>query len=280
MSLNETNAWKMFGGWQRVYTHNSAATGTEMAFSLFLPPQAEQGPVPLVTYLSGLTCTWENVTTKGGFQGKAAELGLAILCPDTSPRGLDLPGEHESYDFGSGAGFYLNATQDPWAKHYRMEEYVTGELRSLASKYFPLDLNRHGIFGHSMGGHGALTLALKNPDLYRSVSAISPICAPMQCPWGERALTGYLGHDRDLWRNYDSCALIEDGKRVKEILVDQGLADQFLGGELKPELLEKASAGAGIQLNLRRHADYDHSYYFIASFMADHLNWHHERLRA
>jgi S-formylglutathione hydrolase len=251
-----------------------------MTFSVYVPPQAVDGPVPVLWWLSGLTCTWENATTKAGFQGAAAEHGVIVVCPDTSPRGLELPREHESYDFGSGAGFYLDATVEPWAAHYRMESYVTQELPALVAEHFPADMARQGVFGHSMGGHGALTLALRHPDLYRSVSAFAPICSPMRCPWGEKALTGYLGEDRAGWRWHDACALIEDGRRVPEILVDEGLADSFLERELKPELLEQACQAAGIPLTLRRQEGYDHSYYFVASFMALHVAWHAQRLDA
>jgi S-formylglutathione hydrolase len=266
-------------GVQAVYRHQSTATGTAMEFSIYLPPAAETGQrCPVLWWLSGLTCTWENATTKAGFQGPAAAAGMIVVCPDTSPRGLDLPGEHDAYDFGSGAGFYVDATALPWAKHYRMATYVTQELQALVAANFPIDTARQGISGHSMGGHGALTLALKHPELYRSVSAFAPITAPMRCPWGEKALGGYLGPDREAWRAYDATVLIEDGKRVSDILVDQGTGDNFLESQLKPELLEQACAAAGIPLELRRQPDYDHSYYFMASFMADHIAWHAERL--
>jgi S-formylglutathione hydrolase len=277
MAIETVSTWRSFGGTQGVYRHDSTATATPMTFSVFVPPLAAGGPVPVLWWLSGLTCTWENATTKAGFQGPAAEHGLIVVCPDTSPRGLDLPGEHDAYDFGSGAGFYLDAVVEPWAAHYRMERYVTQELPALIAEHFPADMSRQGVFGHSMGGHGALTLALRHPELYRSVSAFSPICSPMRCPWGEKALAGYLGDDRDAWRGHDACALIEDGRRVAEILVDQGLADSFLERELKPELLERACDEAGIPLTLRRQEGYDHSYYFIASFMAEHVGWHAQR---
>jgi S-formylglutathione hydrolase len=267
------------GGVQAVYRHASRATGTSMAFSIYLPPAAETGRrCPVLWWLSGLTCTWENATTKAGFQGPAAAAGMIVVCPDTSPRGLDLPDEHAAYDFGSGAGFYLDATVEPWSGHYRMATYVTRELQDLVAASFPIDTGRQGIAGHSMGGHGALTLALKHPGLYRSVSAFAPICSPMRCPWGERALSGYLGSESDAWRAHDATALIEDGHRVPEILVDQGLGDTFLADQLKPELLEAACSEAGIPLELRRQPDYDHSYYFMQSFMADHVAWHADRL--
>ncbi|MCB1970620.1 MAG: S-formylglutathione hydrolase [Geminicoccaceae bacterium] len=278
MSLEQISAWKSFGGWQKVFRHASTETGTDMAFSIFLPRSAERGDCPVLWYLSGLTCTWENVTTKGFFQQAADRHGIIVVCPDTSPRGLDLPGEHDAYDFGSGAGFYVDATCEPWSIHYRMYSYVTGELQQLVTTNFSVDSGRQGILGHSMGGHGALTIALKNPQTYRSVSAFAPICSPMRCPWGEKALSGYLGDDRAAWRNYDTTALIEDGASMPAILVDQGLADSFLVEQLKPELLEAAAGDAGIALKLRRHEGYDHSYYFISSFMTDHVDWHAARL--
>ena len=265
---------KCFGGRQLVYAHQSAETATPMEFSLYLPPAAETGPVPLVTYLSGLTCTWANVTEKGGVQRICAELGLALLCPDTSPRGLDLPGEHDTYDFGAGAGFYLDATAEPWSANYRMYSYVTKELYDLARAEFPVRDGPQGIFGHSMGGHGALTIALKNPDKYASVSAFAPIVAPTTAPWGEKAFSGYLGADRETWKEYDACELIAAGKRAEKILVDQGGADEFLEEQLQPQKLVATCKAADIPLTYREHAGYDHSYYFIASFMEDHLRWH------
>lgn len=267
------------GGVQAVYRHPSKSTGTDMEFSIFLPASAEKGQrCPVLWWLSGLTCTWENATTKAAYQGAAAAAGMIVVCPDTSPRGLDLPGEHDAYDFGSGAGFYLDALVEPWSQHYRMESYITDELQSLVAEHFPIDRARQGVAGHSMGGHGALTLALKHKELYRSVSAFAPIASAMRCPWGEKALAGYLGKDQKTWRAHDATALIEDGHRVKDILVDQGLGDNFLEEQLKPELLEKACADAGIPLELRRQPDYDHSYYFMQSFMADHIAWHAARL--
>ena len=270
---------RCFGGRQQVWTHASKETGTDMTFGLYLPPSAEDGPVPVVLYLSGLTCTHANVMEKAGAQRVCAELGLALLAPDTSPRGTDLPGEHDSYDFGSGAGFYVDATQAPWDKHYRMESYVTGELLQVAAQAAPLDLDSIAITGHSMGGHGALTLGLTRPDLFKAISAFAPIASPMNCPWGEKALSAYIGEDRDAWRAYDACALIEDGKRAGTgLLVDQGLADGFLEEQLKPELLEAACKAAGQPLTLHRQPGYDHSYFFIASFIEDHLRWLSDRL--
>ncbi|WP_299323157.1 S-formylglutathione hydrolase [Parasphingopyxis sp.] len=269
---------RAFGGTQGVYTHASAETGTEMQFSLFMPDHEPGATLPVLWYLSGLTCTHANVTEKGEFRSACAEHGIAFVAPDTSPRGDDVP-DDEGYDFGQGAGFYVDATEKPWAKHFRMRSYIEEELPALITAKFPmLDMARQSITGHSMGGHGALTIALRNPGRFRSVSAFAPIVSPLNCPWGEKALAGYLGPDRAAWRPYDACALIEDGARVPEILVDQGEADQFLEEQLKPELLEQACAGGGIALTLNRQPGYDHSYYFISTFMADHIGWHAKRL--
>jgi S-formylglutathione hydrolase len=245
-----------------------------MVFSAYLPPQAEQGPRPVVWYLSGLTCTHANVTEKGQFQRVCAELGLVFVTPDTSPRGPGVPDDPEgAWDFGLGAGFYVDATEPPWAANYQMESYVADELPALVAAELPVDMGRQSIMGHSMGGHGAITLALKNPGRWRSVSACAPISSPMRCGWGEKALSGYLGPDRTAWRRYDATALLEDGARLDELLVDQGEADPFLD-QLRPDLLEAACAAAGVPLTLRRQPGYDHSYYFIATFMEDHLRWH------
>jgi S-formylglutathione hydrolase len=268
-----------FGGRQGFYRHASASTGTSMRFAVFTPPQAERGRVPVLWFLSGLTCTEENFTTKAGAQRIAAELGLMLVAPDTSPRGPDVPTDpNNSYDFGLGAGFYVDATQAPWNRHYRMYSYIAEELPQFLASRFRADMARQSIMGHSMGGHGALTIALKHADRFRSVSAFAPIVAPMQVPWGEKALAGYLGPDRATWQQYDSCALINNGKRVAEILIDQGEADQFLAKQLRPELLAAACREAGIALEVRMHPGYDHSYYFIATFIEDHLRWHHQRL--
>ena len=280
MTIETVSEVKSHGGVQGVYRHQSRETGTEMTFALFLPPQAERRPVPLLTYLSGLTCTHANVVEKGEFRAACAKAGIAFLAPDTSPRGDDVPGDPDGgWDFGLGAGFYVDATEEPWAANYRMWSYVTEELPALVAERFPLDMERHGITGHSMGGHGALTVALSNPGRYRSVSAFAPIVAPGQVPWGEKALSRYLGADRSAWRAHDAVALIEDGARVPALLVDIGTADPFLEKELRPELLETACADAGIALTLNRRAGYDHSYYFISTFMADHVAWHAERLK-
>jgi S-formylglutathione hydrolase len=269
---------KSQGGRQLVVRHASAATSTDMTFSIFLPPQAEEGgKLPVVWYLSGLTCTHANVTDKGEYRAACAEHGLIFVAPDTSPRGEEVP-DAEGYDFGQGAGFYVDATEEPWRTNYRMWSYVTEELPALVGAEFPIDMDRQGITGHSMGGHGALTIALRNPERFSSVSAFAPIVAPSQVPWGQKALTGYLGEDRSAWRKHDAVLLIENGARVPELLVDVGDADPFIEKELRPELLERACAGAGIALTLRRQPGYDHSYYFISTFMTDHLHWHAERL--
>jgi S-formylglutathione hydrolase len=270
---------KSHGGRQLVVKHASAATSTDMTFSIFLPPQAESGnDLPVVWYLSGLICSHANVTEKGEYRAACAEFGLVFIAPDTSPRGERVPNVDE-YDFGQGAGFYVDATQEPWAANFRMWTYLTEELPGIVGMNFPIDIFRQGIMGHSMGGHGALTVALRHPQAFRSVSAFAPIVAPSQVPWGQKALGGYLGDDSAAWRKHDAVALIEDGARLKELLVDVGDADPFLEKELKPQLLQRACADADIPLTLRMQPRYDHSYYFISTFMADHLRWHAERLR-
>ena len=269
---------KAHGGRQLVVKHASACTATDMAFSIFLPPQAKQGACPVVWYLSGLTCTHANVTDKGESRAVCAQLGLVFVAPDTSPRGEGIP-DADGYDFGQGAGFYVDATEQPWAANYRMWTYVTQELPDLIASEFPVDMQRQAITGHSMGGHGALTVALNHPERFRSVSAFAPIVAPSQVPWGQKALGGYLGEDSSAWRRHDAVSLIEDGARLPEMLVDIGTADPFLEQELRPELLEQACERASIPLTLNRRQGYDHSYYFISTFMAEHLRWHAERLR-
>ena len=269
---------KAHGGRQLVVKHASVATGTDMTFSIFLPPQAEQRDCPIVWYLSGLTCTHANVTEKGEYRAACAELGLIFVAPDTSPRGDGVP-DADGYDFGQGAGFYVDATVEPWAANFRMWTYVTQELPDLVGAEFPADMERQAITGHSMGGHGALTVALNHPGRFRTVSAFAPIVAPSQVPWGQKALGGYLGKEPSTWAKHDAVALIEGGARLSELLVDVGTADPFLEQELRPELLEGACQRAGIALTLNRHEGYDHSYYFISTFMADHLRWHAQRLR-
>ena len=279
MVMGQVSTSRAFGGVQGVYKHNSTSTGTEMTFSVFVPEHTPGAKLPVVWYLSGLTCTHANVTEKGEYRRACAELGLIFVAPDTSPRGEGVPDDPDAaYDFGLGAGFYVDATEPPYAQHYRMWSYVTEELPALVAANFPADLARQSILGHSMGGHGALTIGLTFPDRYRSVSAFSPIVAPSQVPWGDKALRGYLGEDRSKWRRHDAVSLIEDGARVSHLLVDQGDVDPFLSEQLRPELLSDACAKASIDLTLRRQPGYDHSYHFISTFMADHLVWHAERL--
>lgn len=265
-----------FGGTQGFYTHASESTGTAMNFAVYQPPQAKAGPVPALYYLAGLTCTEETFMIKAGAQRLAAEMGLMLVACDTSPRGLNLPGEDESWDFGSGAGFYLDATQPIWDTHYCMGQYVSEELPALIEAHFPARKDRRGIFGHSMGGHGALITALRHPDRWHSLSAFAPISNPMNCPWGLKAFVNYLGHCKDTWKQWDASELMRKQAFPGEILVDQGLADPFLERELHPEALEAAAANSGQQLTLRRHEGYDHGYYFIQSFIEDHLR-HHAR---
>ncbi|HTH60212.1 MAG TPA: S-formylglutathione hydrolase [Paraburkholderia sp.] len=268
-----------FDGVQRIYRHDSNTIGLPMRFSVYLPPQAKAGRVPALFYLAGLTCTEETFPIKAGAQRLAAGHGLALIAPDTSPRGAGVPGEADAWDFGVGAGFYVDATREPWSKHYRMYSYVRDELRETVSAHLPVDGERIGIFGHSMGGHGALMLALRNPDVYRSVSAFAPIAAPTRCPWGEKAFSGYLGDDREAWKAYDASELVgRASRRFDEgILVDQGLADPFLANQLNPDVFEAACRAAGQRLTLRRHEGYDHGYFFIQTFIADHIA-HHARV--
>ena len=281
MTMQTVSKNRSYGGTQGVYRHASSATGTDMTFSVFVPDHREGTKLPVVTYLSGLTCTHANVTEKGEFRSACAEHGLIFVAPDTSPRGEGVPGDPaNSYDFGLGAGFYVDATQAPFARNYRMWSYVTDELPKLIAEQFPVDAKRQSIMGHSMGGHGALTCALRNPHRYRAASAFAPIVAPSQVPWGIKALGGYLGNNKEAWRTHDTVALIEDGAKFRDLLVDYGDADQFLTEQLRPELLKAACEKARIPLTLRRQPGYDHSYYFISTFMGDHLRWHAERLKA
>lgn len=280
MTLETVSTNRSHGGTQGVYTHPSSATGTAMTFSVFVPGHAEGTKLPVLLYLSGLTCTHANVTEKGEYRAACAEHGIIFVAPDTSPRGEGVPND-EAYDFGQGAGFYVNATQAPWSTHFHMRSYIEDELpQVLAANFAMPDMDRLGITGHSMGGHGALTIALRNPARYRSVSAFSPIVSPLNCPWGEKALGGYLGPEKAAWREYDACALIEDGARLPDLLVDQGGADNFLADQLKTHLLQEAVVRAGMRATVRIQPGYDHSYYFISTFLADHVAWHAERLKA
>lgn len=277
--MKQISISKSFGGSQYVFSHYSEACQCEMTFAVFMPPQSETAKVPLLWYLSGLTCTHQNVMDKGEYRQIAAELGIAIICPDTSPRGENIPDEPDNWQFGKGAGFYLDATQEPFAKNYKMQTYIVEELPDvLAKSELALDFTRQSIFGHSMGGHGAITLALKNPDRFASVSAFAPISQPSTADWSRPALEKYLGADQAAWRAYDTTMLIEDGHRVRELLVDQGTADTFLNTGLRPQLLQEACEKAGIPLTLNMRDGYDHSYYFISTFMADHIRWHAKRL--
>ncbi|WP_284124261.1 S-formylglutathione hydrolase [Parerythrobacter aestuarii] len=278
MTIETISTNRAFGGTQGVYSHQSSETGTEMTFSVYVPPHHEGAKLPVLWYLSGLTCTHANVTEKGEFRAACAEHGIVFVAPDTSPRGDDVPDAADEYDFGKGAGFYVDATEEPWSAHYRMRSYIERELPEVIAANFPVDVARQSITGHSMGGHGALTIALRTPDRFRSVSAFSPIVAPSQVPWGEKALGRYLGDDRAAWRDYDAVALIEDGAQLDHLLVDQGTADSFLDEQLRTGLLSMACAKAGMEPTIRLQEGYDHSYYFISTFMAEHVKWHAERL--
>jgi S-formylglutathione hydrolase len=264
-----------FGGQQLRYKHQSAVLNCEMTFSIYLPPQAQKGPVPVLYWLSGLTCNDENFVHKAGAQQYAAEQGIAIVCPDTSPRGDGVADDPDgAYDMGLGAGFYVNATQQPWAEHYQMYSYILDELPQLINKEFPVDGERISISGHSMGGHGALTIALKNPQRFKSVSAFAPICSPLNCPWGDKVLSNYLGDDRQTWKHYDAVELIKQAQQHLPVLVDQGTADNFLTEQLKTELLVSAGQVADFPIQIRMQPDYDHSYFFIATFIAEHIKFH------
>ena len=277
MHIETLSEHRCFGGRVGFYRHASASTRCDMRFSVFVPPQAADGPVPALTWLSGLTCTEETFMIKAGAQRIAAEVGLMLIAPDTSPRGDGVPDDPDgAWDFGLGAGFYVNATEAPWYGHYRMYDYVTEELQAVVGENFPLDTARQGIFGHSMGGHGALTLGLRNPGLYRSISAFAPISNPTNCPWGQKALGHYLGQDRSTWAASDACEIVRGLERLPAagLLVDQGLADPFLEEQLHPHRLEEACSARGVELELRRHEGYDHGYYFISTFIEDHLRHH------
>ena len=274
-AIEQIRANQSFGGQQLRYQHQSAVLNCEMTFSIYLPPQAAQGPVPVMYWLSGLTCTDENFVQKAGAQQHAAEYGIAIVCPDTSPRGEDVADDPEgAYDMGLGAGFYVNATEQPWAKHYQMYSYLVEELPALINSQFPVDGARASISGHSMGGHGALTIALKNPGQFKSVSAFSPICSPLNCPWGDKTLTNYLGSNRDTWAQYDTVALVGQATEHLPVLVDQGEGDNFLEEQLKTPLLIEAAKKAAFPMDIRLHPEYDHSYFFIATFIGEHIAFH------
>ena len=277
MTIETVSEAKSFGGTQGVYKHRSTATGTDMTFAVYVPEHAAGAKLPVLWYLSGLTCTHANVMEKGEYRRACAEHGIVLVAPDTSPRGDQVP-DDEAYDFGKGAGFYVDATREPWAANFRMRSYIERELPELIAAEFPVDVARQGITGHSMGGHGALTVSLRNPGRFKSTSAFAPIVSPLNCPWGEKALSGYLGTDRATWREYDAVALIEDGARLPDLLVDQGTADNFLDEQLKTNLLDAVCRKVDMPATIRMQEGYDHSYYFISTFMADHIAWHAERL--
>lgn len=280
MKLKTLSETRSHGGVQGVFSHLSSSTGTDMTFAVFVPDHEPGARLPVLTYLSGLTCTHANVMEKGEYRAACAEHGIIFVAPDTSPRGDDVPDAAEEYDFGKGAGFYLDATCEPWSKHYRMRSYIERELPALIAANFPVDPSRQSITGHSMGGHGALTIALRKPEAFRSVSAFSPIVAPSYVAWGEKALGRYLGEDRASWREYDAVALIEDGARLTDLRIDQGKADNFLENQLQTHRLIEACTNAGITADIRMQDGYDHSYFFISTFMADHIAWHAKRLKA
>jgi S-formylglutathione hydrolase len=279
MTIETLSTNRSHGGTQGVYRHASDSTGTDMTFAVFVPDHAPDTKLPVIWYLSGLTCTHANVMEKGEYRAACAKHGLIFVAPDTSPRGDDVPDDADgAYDFGQGAGFYVDATEAPFDRHYKMRRYIEQELPALMAAQFPADMDRQGIMGHSMGGHGALTISLRNPGRYRSTSAFSPIVSPLECPWGHKALEGYLGADRASWAQYDACALIAGGARLPDLLVDQGDADNFLTDQLKTHLLDQACTDAGQPATIRMQPGYDHSYFFISTFMADHLAWHAARM--
>jgi S-formylglutathione hydrolase len=279
MTIETLSTNRSHGGTQGVYRHASDSTGTDMTFAVFVPDHAPDTKLPVIWYLSGLTCTHANVMEKGEYRAACAKHGLIFVAPDTSPRGDDVPDDADgAYDFGQGAGFYVDATEAPFDRHYKMRSYIEQELPALIAAQFPADMDRQGIMGHSMGGHGALTISLRNPGRYRSTSAFSPIVSPLACPWGHKALEGYLGPDRANWAQYDACALIAEGARLPDLLVDQGDADNFLTDQLKTQLLDQACTDTGQPATIRMQPGYDHSYFFISTFMADHLAWHAARM--
>lgn len=277
--MEHVSTSRCFGGEQQVWRHDSTSTGTPMTFAIYIPDHAPGEKLPVIWWLSGLTCTHENAMTKCEYKQACAQHGVIFVCPDTSPRGEGVP-NHEDYDFGQGAGFYVDATRHPWAEHFQMRKYIEQELPALVAEKFPVDMERQGISGHSMGGHGALTVSLRNPGRFRSTSAFAPIVSPLNCPWGDKALTGYLGEERAAWREYDAVALVEDGARLDEVLVEQGKADEWLEGQLKTHLFAQACKDAGIGATIRMQEGYDHSYFFVSTFIADHVAWHAERLKA
>ena len=277
--MEQVSESKCHGGMQQVWRHDSSATGTPMTFAIFIPEHAPGDKLPVLWFLAGLTCTHENAMVKCEYKQAASEHGVIVVCPDTSPRGDEVP-DSEDYDFGKGAGFYVDATQSPWAEHFQMRRYIEDELPTLVAENFPVDMDRQGISGHSMGGHGALTISLRNPGRFRSTSAFAPIVSPLNCPWGDKALTGYLGEDRQAWRDYDSVALVEDGARLDHVLIDQGRADEWLDEQLKTWLFEEACRKAGMEPTIRMQDGYDHSYFFVSTFIADHIAWHAKRMKA
>ncbi len=279
VSIDTVSSWRSHGGTQGVYSHLSVATGTAMTFAVYVPDHEPGAKLPVLFYLSGLTCTHANVMDKGEYRAACAEHGIIFVCPDTSPRGDDVP-DDDGYDFGKGAGFYVDATQAPWRTHFHMRSYIEDELPALIAANFPAEMARQGITGHSMGGHGALTISLRNPGRFASTSAFAPIVSPLNCPWGEKALGGYLGDDRAAWRQYDACALIADGARLPDLLVDQGTSDNFLIEQLKTHMLAEATTKAGMPATIRLQNGYDHSYFFISTFMAEHIAWHAAKLHA
>ncbi|KLI64953.1 S-formylglutathione hydrolase [Aurantiacibacter marinus] len=279
MTLEHISTSRSYTGEQQVWRHESTSTGTPMTFAVYVPDHAPGTKLPVIWWLSGLTCTHENAMNKCEYKAACAKHGIIFICPDTSPRGPEVA-DHEEYDFGQGAGFYVNATQEPWAAHYQMRTYVEDELPKLVAANFPVDMERQGISGHSMGGHGALTVSLRNPGRFRSTGAFAPIVSPLNCPWGDKALTGYLGEDRADWREYDSVALIKDGARIDNCRVEQGTADEWLDGQLKTHLFTDACSAAEMAVDLHMHEGYDHSYFFVSTFMADHIGWHAELLKA